>query len=106
MKKDYMYRKESRMIEVTDDWHPCYDGNKVKLSILLQEIRPSKSQTSYYNVKVMAWGADDTGMELEYETKFQELAISQYNTWKHYVYNRVPDGINKEWFYEHGFTNA
>jgi hypothetical protein len=101
-----MYRKESRMIEVTDDWYPCHDGNKVQLSILLQEYKLSKSKPPTYNVKVMAWGADDTGMELEYETTFLELATSRYNTWKHYIYNRVPNGIDKEWFYEHGFINA
>jgi hypothetical protein len=90
-----MYRKDSRMIEVTD----CY-GN-AELVILLKELRTKPR----YKVSVMVTDGYGAGMEINYETNFAEIAISQYNTWRHYIYSRVPNQTNKEWFIEHGFTN-
>lgn len=89
-----------RMVTVTDDWYPCYPGNQVYLYI-----RGSRcwSRTEMYAVRISAWGKDDTGVELEYTTRSAETAYALYWHWKKYLFDKVPDGVDKEWFYEHGF---
>ena len=97
--KEFKNKREDRMVKVIDDWHPCHDGGCVKLSII---------QLFYkdYYCKVCAWGADDTGVEMEYHSPFPEYVDAMYERWKKYIFDRVPDGITREWFYEHGFYPA
>ena len=97
---EFKARKECRMVKVTDDWYPCFDDSSVKLSIMTQ------SFGDMYYCKIMAWGADDTGVEIEYTS--QELAMVNgiYDHWKRYIYDKVPNGVNRTWFFEHGFYRA
>ena len=113
MGKQFKERTESRTIEVTDDW--CnYPDNKVKLSIILRGIKPypkaGEDKRKYY-VRVMAWGMDDFGVTMDYESTItgdfgRQYAEGVYDFWKEYIYDRVPEGVNREWFYEHGFLHA
>lgn len=108
MGKQFKESTERRMVKVVDEWSPCYPNNEVQLSIVLRGIKPypkaSEDKMTYY-VKVTAWGMDDFGVELEYKIVGQRaIAEGRYDFWKHYIFDRVPDGIDKEWFYEHGFT--
>ena len=93
--------KESRMITVTDDWYPCYPGNQVVLTITAR--RHLGHEDAYY-ARMSVWGADDTGIEMVYEAYTSPvMAYSIYERWKKYIFDRVPDGVDMEWFYEHGF---
>lgn len=90
------YEKE-RYITVTDDWYPCYEGNKVRLRL---------SFTSFldkYYVRLAVWGADDTAYVKDFEYTNECLA------WRRYeelipIYNTIRDGINKDWFIDRGFV--
>lgn len=99
--KSSKYPKETKMITVTDDgwvWHPCYPNNQVKVGI---------SANCYGNnryVKVNAWGMDDFGVEIAYSCYDDEHLIEMYYHFKHYIYDKITDGTNLEWFYEHGFV--
>jgi len=93
------YKRETRKIFVKDDWYPCYSGGYVVLSIVQTHFQED------YWCKVSAWGADDTGVELEYHGS-PTAVKGMYEHWKKYIYNRVPDGITREWFFEHGFYYA
>lgn len=90
---------ESRRVKVTDNWYPCFEGNQIGISIHL--IYYSHNKT--YNILIVAYGADDFDVELRRVTKSYEKALSIYKNWKRRIFNRVPDGITKQWFYERGF---
>ena len=95
------YPEETKMITVTDDndvWHPCYPNNQVKVGI-----SANHSFDSFY-IKVNAWGMDDFGVEIEYVCYGEEHLIYMYNHFKHYIYDKITNGVNLEWFYEHGFV--
>ena len=88
---------KQRYITVTDDWSPCYEGNKVRLRLSLS------SFLDKYYVKLAAWGADDTAYEKEFEYMDKAQAKRQYDELTS-VYHSIPDGIDKDWFIDRGFT--
>lgn len=94
--KEFKHRSEERMIQVIDDWYPCHEGGFVKLRI---------SQYFYkeYYCILSAWGADDYGVEMKYSSAYPEYVDAMYDRWHKYIFERVPNGIDKEWFFEHGF---
>ena len=91
-----MENVKERMVCVTDDWYPCYPGNRVRLRLSLNYFR------GYY-VKLAAWGMDDTAVEIEREAINREDAIRQYTELEK-LFDSIPDGVNKEWFFKNGFT--
>lgn len=97
--KKWKNRSETHMVKVTDDWHPCFEGGYVRLKISQQFFR------EYYCV-ISAWGADDTGVEMQFSSAYPEYVDAIYDRWKKYIFDRVPDGVTREWFYEHGFYPA
>lgn len=103
-KLDALGLMETRMITVTDDWCPCYPDDKVKLNII---VRRKAGHKDAYVVVINAWGMDDTGVELVYEAgNNSDGAYDIYEHWKEYLYDRIPDGVDREWFFEHGFYSA
>ena len=97
--KEFKRKREERMVKVTDDWYPCYDGGLVKLSILQNFFK------EYYCI-ISVWGADDYGLEMQYSSAYPECVDAMYERWKKYIFDRVPDNVDKEWFFEHGFYPA
>ena len=98
-KYDFNQRSEHRLVRVTDDWYPCFEGGYVLLHI-------SQHFFKEHYVKITAWGADDTGVEMEFTSHSKDAVDSIYDHWKEYIFDRVPDGVDREWFYEHGFYDA
>ena len=88
----------SRLVTVTDDWHPCYPDNKIVLRLSL----PEKPFRGYYVLKLTAWGMDDYGMDFEVRAKDWEEALQTYDRLLVF-YNGVPENIDQEWFLEKGF---
>ena len=86
-----------RDVVVTDDWYPCFDDNRIHVSLSLR-----KSGKNYV-VLFSAYGADDFSVCMRYESDFSEHSNSVYYNWRSYIFERIPDGVNVEWFYEHGF---
>ena len=85
-----------RYITVTDNWYPCYEGNKVRVELSL---------TLFFNkyyVSLSAWGADDTAYTKDFEYTTETEAKWKYNELIS-TYNIIPDRINKDWFIDHGF---
>ncbi len=84
-----------RFIKVTDNWYPCYEGQRVKL-------RLSLNYFNYYYVKLAAWGADDTAYEIEYSSpSFKDVLEKYYELIP--FYESIPNNIDKMWFINHGF---
>lgn len=108
-----MYKEESKMVKVTDDWYPNFDDNQIMVSIrtMYHDDIPANDECPYDIpaggwVKVFACGADDTGVELERSGKFSQRYFEYiYHFWKEHIFDKIPDGINRQWFYEHGFLN-
>lgn len=91
-----MEKVKERMIKVTDDWYPCYPGNRVRLCLSLNYFR------GYY-VKLSAWGMDDTAVEIEKAATDREDAIRKYDELEK-IFDSIPDGVNREWFFNNGFV--
>ena len=95
MKDNYNFIKY-RMITVTDDWHPCFSNNQVRVSLSMFNI------LDRHYCLLNAWGADDFGVEKSFlcgskkenEAKFVELEKE---------YNAIPNVADKNWFFENGF---
>lgn len=95
-------KRIDKFIEVTDEWYPCYEDNKVKLSLFISNL----DKLDYHFVRICVWGLDDFGLEMDYEDTNYENLISKYNEWKENIFNKAEDGIDKEWFFAKGFYNA
>lgn len=87
----------TRSIVVTDDWYPCFEDNRVVIA--LRTLRDGKN----FRVRFSAYGADDFAVAMEHRTDSPEYAYSLFKWWKKWIFDRIPDGIDVEWFYEHGF---
>jgi hypothetical protein len=88
-------KKTERMVSVTDDWHPCYPGNQVRLKLSLNYYH------GYY-VILSAWGMDDLGVIIEKTADNYAEALGQYVALED-LYHSVPDGVDRRWFFQHGF---
>ena len=93
-----MCETRERMVSVVDDWYPCFEGNKVKLRLKLCYFK------GYY-VKLSAGGADDTGVEIGYDAVDLLDAVHQFGVLSD-VFDSVPDGCDRQWFFDHGFVRA
>ena len=87
-----------RMVRVTDDWYPCFDGNRVRLKLKLCFFK-------HYYIKLSAWGADDTGVEIEYVALDLPDAVKQFEVMSE-IFDSVPNECDRQWFYDHGFVPA
>ena len=87
---------KERYITVTDDWYPCYKGNKVRLRLSLTPFRDK------YYVRLAAWGADDTAYVMDFESSKHYEAYAKYQEFRE-IYNRIPNNIDKDWFIDRGF---
>ena len=95
-------KRIDKMVIVTDDWYPCFEGNKVEVSLSINYL----DTLNYHFVRICVWGADDFGLEMDYEDENYENLISKYNEWKETIFDKAQDGINQKWFMERGFYNA
>ena len=90
-----MMTKE-RYITVTDDWYPCYEGNRVRLRLSFGEF------LGEWHVRLAAWGADDTAYVKDFDTANRQEAIDKFLDFES-AYNLIPDNIDKDWFIDRGF---
>ena len=91
-----MFRKV-KYITVTDNWHPNFNSNQVKITLGVF----SYNESCY--VKLMAWGADDFGLEICIDDLTFQDVINLYNNEMNTLYESIPNITNKDWFYNHGF---
>ena len=100
-----MYKSEKKMVKVTDDWYECYNGNEIELKIFMYYNELDGCDCYDGMVKIIASGNDDFAMELYYSLPscFHKSLYNIYDTWKEHIYDKVEDGVDKNWFYEHGF---
>lgn len=87
-----------RMISVTDDWYPCFENGQVRL-------RLSMNYFKGYYIILSAWGADDTGVEISVNAEGVIDAEQKFNSLLE-LYHFVPDGVDRKWFFDHGFVRA
>ncbi|MBQ4523414.1 MAG: hypothetical protein IJA10_10775 [Lachnospiraceae bacterium] len=95
-------KRIDKFVKVTDDWYPCYDENTIKVSMFLTYV----PENNWCFVRIMAWGNDDFGLEMDYEDTDYNNLLSKYDEWKENIFDKAEDGISKEWFREQGFYNA
>jgi len=98
MKNKIGIKIRERMLYVTDDWHPCFPGNRIRLKVSLNYFN------GYY-ILLSAWGADDTGVEIFKRTPFRVTAEWEYAKLAN-LFEKIPSGVDREWFLNHGFTPA
>lgn len=95
-------KRIDKMVVVTDNWYPCFDGNKVKVSLFISNL----DKTNCHFVRICAWGNDDFGVEMDYEDKNYNNLVAKYNEWKENIFDKASNGVNKDWFFNQGFYNA
>lgn len=135
-KEEYVYKKKERYVTVTDDWYPCYEGNKVRLNIHIVRPKNKKHIGILGYVAVQAWGMDDTGVDKEFSVRYDGVKYTEfeyghnnknekineyvddtntiykqhleevYRAWKKDIFDCVPDGVNRQWFLENGFADG
>lgn len=88
-----------KYIEVKDDWYPCFNGNKIVVTLQCFYLSSTKS----YTVLISAHGKDDYSVQLRHEAPNEKAALDLFCLWKKHIFDRIPDRITVEWFYEHGF---
>ena len=89
--------QEIRFVKVTDDWHPCFEDNTIGVSLHLYK------SGKEYPVIFSAHGGDDFGVCMRFNSTSCEQSHSIFKLWKTVIFDRIPDGVNVAWFYEHGF---
>lgn len=69
--QEYFFYMRDMFVPVTDDWIPNHPGNTVKVSTmsLHQGLAPANAY------RVCVWGADDFGMERDFPTKEEAIAL-------------------------------
>jgi len=87
-----------RTIEVTDDWYPCMDGNRITLHLFMSRLAGDRN----YRVKLIAYGGDDYDLELFYKYRNRREADKKFRELKK-LFQSVPDGVDKKWFWDRGF---
>lgn len=84
-----------------ENWHPCYDGNKIIVSMTMGK---DLDHSGVYHVSIMAEGADDyflvgnkhlSGTHKEMMTAYAQL--------KKDVFDKIPQSVTKQWFFDNGF---
>jgi len=90
-----------KYVKVTDDWYPTFPDNKVRVALILNDL----DHKGYKFVRICAWGADDFGLEMDFEGTSEENEL-KFNEWRDNIYHRIPDLCNKEYFENLGFYPA
>lgn len=95
--------KFEKMVEVTDDWFHCFDGNKIKVDVL----RWYSCASDTYTVKCNAYGNDDCGYSIEFVCggEAKDVADAMFGLYVSHFFAKAQDGINKRWFIERGFKH-
>ena len=91
----------SKMIQVNDDWYPCYPHHQVSAhcGIFCGSMDPD---TKDWSVFCVISGADDTCVEKRDKDLTKEQAIEKYEQYLAFI-NQIPEVTNKRWFLERGF---
>ena len=92
-------------MKVNDNWYPTYPDNKVKVSLIFNNFRLKNIYKNMF-VRCCVWGADDFGLEMDFESDSEEELKDKFLEWKQYVYDEIPETTNKEYFYNLGFQDA
>ena len=90
--------RQDKFVKTTDDWHPNFLGDTIKVILCLQEW-----PAGYYDVCLRAWGADDFALTLDKNgiKSFKEALAIKEEFGK--IYDAVPEVADKDWFYKQGF---
>lgn len=88
------------IISTTDDWYPCFEGNKVQVSV--HELVCGRNEDGFIidNIRICVWGADDCGMELDRSTELISFAEALVEA------KCLPNPITKDWLYRHYYDRA
>lgn len=82
-------KRRDKFLHTTDEWYPCFTGKRVKCSVMRLPTAPKI-------VRVCVWGADDDGMERDFESQAEATDM----------YRALPEPLTKKWLTEHGFIRA
>ena len=93
------------MYPTSDNWHPNFPRNCVEVSVYLY-FNPDNIAHSFRDkvIRISIGGADDTGMEIDYEPSPAEYEATL--EWvRHFVLYELPNPLTKKWLLEHGFQS-
>lgn len=104
IKSGFGLLKEEKFIKVNDDWYPTYPNHLVRFKIAMHYF---EDKPDYCFVRMCVWGADDFGLEKDFESTNYEELEAKYYEWKEKVFDTIPQTTNARYFEEKlGFWNA
>lgn len=94
-----------KFIKVDDNWYPTFPNNQVNMSLIFNYFKLNKTDSNKL-VRCCVWGADDFGLEIDFESESLNELKDKFLEWKKYLYDEIPEITNKEYFYNLGFIDA
>lgn len=94
-----MINRIEKFIKVNDDWYPNFKNDTVRVALMYQKY------SNYDFVRICVWGADDFGLEMDFEGTSQENEL-KFNEWKENIYDKIPELCNKEYFKKLGLYST
>ena len=87
-----------------ENWHPCYDGNKIIVSITMGK---DLYHPDVYFVSMTACGADDYFLvgNRNLSGTHKEM-MKAYTQLKKDVFDKIPQSVTKQWFFDNGFIEG
>lgn len=89
-----------------DDWYPNHARNTVRIRVHEIFMNSSKTKKSFWWGRISIWGADDTGMEKDFDLSNNEQDRQEQITLILKEAHSLPNPLNKDWLRGHGFVNA
>lgn len=109
LKKQYRRRLEgcrrsTFSVNVDDDWYPNFPYDTIRLSVIQL---PNYTKSGSLVVRICAWGADDYGLEIDYEVGSEEESDNKFDELIRYAEDlKSLEPINKEFLISEGFFPA
>jgi len=94
-----MINRIEKFVKVNDYWYPNFKNDTVRVALMHQQYG------KYDFVRICVWGADDFGLEMDFEGTSEENKL-KFTKWKENIYDKIPEICNQEYFNKLGFYNA
>ena len=87
-----------------ENWHPCYDGNKIIVSMTMGKYL---DHSGIYYISITAEGADDYFLvgNRNLSGTHKEM-ITAYAHLKKDMFDKIPQPVTKQWFFDNGFIEV
>lgn len=102
--QQYIIKHAEFFLPTQDNWYPNFLRDTVRVRVY--ETLSVRHLVCKYWARICVWGADDTGMEKDFELSFDEETRKAQIKEILKEANNLPNPLNKDWLSGHGFVYA